>query len=69
MMDELDLKPAVELSDPWAGARAAAAPGAIVMRVMYPAVEFFLEIPRTDKALAAGLDLYDGATRRDHPPA
>lgn len=55
--------------DPWAEARAAAQPNAIVVKIVYPQrVEFFIEIPRTKANLEAGIDLYDGATVTSHSP-
>lgn len=50
-------------ADAWAEARAAAALNAIVIKIVYPdRDDRFIEIPRTPKNEALGLDLYDGAT-------
>jgi hypothetical protein len=66
-MEQLGLEPAAEQPpavDPWVEARAAATPGAIVLRVINHVTgkECFVEIPRTKANVDAGLDLYDGAT-------
>lgn len=56
--------------DAWAEARAAAAPNAIVIRIVYPEREDrFIEIPRTEENVAAALDLYDGGTITSLSPA
>lgn len=63
-MEQLDLSAQAPAVDPWAAARAVAAPGAIVFRHvdLIRGRECFFEIPRTEKTLAAGIDIYDGAT-------
>lgn len=55
-----DVKP----SDPWKTMRARH-PGDILIRVIDLArdQQAFVRVPRSDKALEAGLDLYDGSTR------
>lgn len=51
--------------DPWVEARKAATPGAILIRVILTdktIQQAFVEIPRTPKNVAAGLDMQDGTT-------
>lgn len=65
-----DLVDMAAAPDPWVAARAEAALNAIVFKHvdLIKGEECFVEIPRTDKAVAAGLDLYDGATIKYFSP-
>lgn len=59
-----EIAPEVKIPDPWKVMRARH-PGDILVRVINLVVgeQAFVRVPRTDKALEAGLDLHDGATR------
>lgn len=60
----------MELEDLWADARKQAAQNAIVLRCVnhLTGYECFIEIPRTEKNIAAAADLYDGATATTASP-